>query len=133
MKTENQLTFIKALKAGFIAALIGAGINNIWTLIANALGATIPPGFAVAVTISSILPTTIGALLFFIAVRFIPNGKMVWIVLSVFFICVSFYPVFNTPQLPDGTVLDSTFPLLVGPMHIFSGFLAVWGIPRWSK
>jgi hypothetical protein len=45
---------------------------------------------------------------------------------------LSLFPVFNTPQLPDGTVPDNTFPLLAGPMHIISGILATWGIPRWS-
>lgn len=133
MSTENQITFSKALKAGLIAGLIGAGINNIWSFIAALLGATIPPAFAMAVTISSLLPVLIGAMLFFVFARYIPRGSLVWTVLSVAFILFSFYPVFNTPQLPDGTVVDSTFPLLVGPMHAFSGFLAVWGIPKWSK
>jgi len=133
MSTENQLTFLKALKGGAIAGLIGAGINNIWSLIANALGATIPPNFAIAVTMSSIFPVLIGAILYFVFVRFVPKGKAVWISLAIAFILFSFYPVFSNPQLPDGTILDDTFPLLVGPMHIFSGFLAVWGIPRWSK
>jgi hypothetical protein len=133
MSTENQLTFLKALKGGAIAGLIGAGLNNIWSLIANALGATIPSGFALAVTMSSIFPLLIGAILFFVFVRFVPKGKLVWIALSVAFILFSFYPVFSNPQLPDGTLMDETFPLLAGPMHVISGFLAVWGIPRWSK
>ena len=133
MSTENQLTFLKALKGGAIAGLIGAGLNNIWSLIANAIGATIPSGFALAVTMSSIFPLLIGAILFFVFVRFVPKGKLVWIALSVAFILFSFYPVFSNPQLPDGTVMDDTFPILAGPMHLISGFLAVWGIPRWSK
>jgi len=133
MFTENQLTFLKALKGGAIAGLIGAGLNNIWSLIANALGATIPSGFALAVTMSSIFPLLIGAILFFVFVRFVPKGKLVWIAFSVAFILFSFYPVFSNPQLPDGTLMDETFPLLAGPMHVISGFLAVWGIPRWSK
>jgi hypothetical protein len=131
--TTTNLTFVKALKGGAIAGLIGAGINSLWSLIANALGATIPAGFAIAVTISSIFPLLIGAILFFVFVRYVPKGTLAWIALSIAFVLLSFYPVFNTPQLPDGTVTDNTFPLLVGPMHLFSGFLAVWGIPRWSK
>lgn len=133
MSTENQLTFLKALKGGAIAGLIAAGLNNIWSLIANALGATIPSGFVLAVTMASIFPLLIGAIVFFIFVRFVPKGKSVWIALSVAFILFSFYPVFSNPQLPDGTVMDDTFPLLAGPMHLISGFLAIWGIPRWSK
>ena len=133
MSIESRLTFLKALKGGAIAGLIGAGINNMWSLIANALGATIPPGFTIAVIMSSIFPLLIGAVLFFVFVKYVPKGKLVWMALSIAFVIMSFYPVFNTTQLPDGTVIDDTFPLLVGPMHVISGFLAVWGIPRWSK
>jgi hypothetical protein len=133
MSEENQLTFLKALKGGTIAGLIGAGVNNCWSLIANMLGATIPSGFALAVIVSSVFPLLIGATLYFVFVRFLPKGKLVWLGLSIAFLLFSFYPVFSTPQLPDGTAMDDTFPLLAGPMHLISGFLAVWGIPRWSK
>lgn len=133
MSSENNLTFLKALKGGAVAGLIGAGLNNIWSLVASSLGTTIPPGFVLAVTMSSIFPVLIGAILFFVFVHFVPKGKPAWIGLAIAFTLFSFYPVFNTPQLPDGTELDDTFPLLVGPMHVISGFLAVWGIPRWSK
>lgn len=129
----NEITFVKALKAGAIAGLIGAGLNNIWSLIANALGATIPPGFALATTLSSILPVLVGAVIFYVLMKFVPKGYVIWLVVSIGFTLFSFYPVFNTPQLPDGTVLDDTFPLLAGPMHAISGFLAAWGIPKWAK
>lgn len=133
MSEQQQLTIVKALKAGAIAGLIGAGLNNIWSLIAGALGATIPAGFAIAVSMSSIVPLLIGSIIFFALMRFVKIGYTIWLVLGIGFTLFSFYPVFNTPQLPDGTVLDSTFPMLVGPMHVISGFLAVWGIPKWSK
>ena len=132
METQ-KLTVVQALKGGAIAGLIGAGLNNIWSLIAAALGATIPPGFAIAVTLSSFVPVLIGALIFFVLVRYVPKGTTIWYALSIGFTLLSFFPVFNTPQLPDGTLLDSTFPLLVGPMHAISGFLAAWGIPKWAR
>ena len=129
----KQRTFLQALKGGAIAGIIAAGLNNIWSLIANALGSTIPAGFIIAVTLSSIFPLMIGSIIYFALIRFVPKGNIIWIVFSVGFTLVSFFPVFNTLQLPDGTLLDSTFPLLVGPMHIISGFLAVWAIPKFSK
>ena len=132
METQKP-TITQALKGGAISGFIGAGLNNIWSLIANALGATIPPGFIIPVTFSSFIPVIIGALIFFALVRFAPNGKIIWYVVSIGFTLLSLFPVFNTPELPDGTKPDSTFPLLVGPMHIISGFLAAWGIPKWSK
>ena len=129
----QQPTIVQALKGGAIAGLIGAGLNNIWSLIAAALGATIPPGFAIAVTLSSFVPVLIGTLIFFVLVRYTPKGLTIWYVLSIAFTLLSFFPVFNTPQLPDGALLDSTFPLLAGPMHAISGFLAAWGIPKWAR
>ena len=132
METQN-ITFIKALKGGAIAGLIGAGLNNIWTLIANALGSTVPPGFVMAVTMASIFPLLIGAIIYFFLKKYTSKGTMIWLAVSIGFTLFSFFPVFNTTQLADGTVVDSTFPLLVGPMHAISGFLAIWGIPKWSK
>ncbi|MCX8491498.1 MAG: hypothetical protein ORN54_10565 [Cyclobacteriaceae bacterium] len=132
METQ-KLTIILAIKGGAIAGLIGVGLNNIWSLIAAALGTTIPPGFAIAVTLSSFVPVLIGALIFFVLVRYASKGKIIWYALSIGFMLFSFFPVFNTPQLPDGTLLDSTFPLLAGPMHVISGFLTAWGIPKWSR
>ncbi len=132
METQN-ITFLKALKGGAIAGLIGAGLNNIWTLIANALGSTVPPGFVMAVTMASIFPLLIGAVIYFFLKKYASKGTMIWLAVSIGFTLVSFFPVFNTTQLADGTVVDSTFPLLVGPMHAISGFLAIWGIPKWSK
>lgn len=130
---KQNITFLKALKGGAIAGLIGAGLNNIWTLIANALGATVPAGFTLAVTMSSIFPLLIAAIIYFFLIKYATKGKMIWLLVSIGFALLSFFPVFNTTQLQDGTLLDSTFPLLVGPMHAISGFLAVWGIPKWSK
>ncbi len=132
METQ-QLTIRQALKGGAIAGLISAGLNNIWTLIAGAIGATIPAGFFGPVTISSIFPLLIGSIIFFLMIKFLPKGNIFWLVLSIGFTLISFYPVFNTPALPDGTQLDDTFPLLVGPMHAISGLLAAWGIPKWAK
>jgi hypothetical protein len=130
---NNEINFGRVLKAGLIAGFIGAGLNNIWSLIAGALGATIPPAFAIAVTISSLLPVVVGSLLYFILVRYAPKGQLLFTVLGVGFLLFSFFPVFNNPQLPDGTLMDETFPMLVAPMHVFSGVLALYGIPKWSR
>lgn len=130
--SDNHLTLSRALRAGAMAGFLGAGLNNIWSLIASALGASIPPGFFMAVTISSILPALIGAILFFVLLRFVPQGKIVWLLTGVVITLASLYPAFTTTQLQDGTTVDDTFPLLVVPMHLFSGFLSIWGIPRWS-
>ena len=131
--STQEVTFLKAIKGGVIAGIIGAGANNLWSVVAAAMGATIPPNFILAITMSSIFPVLVGGMLFYLFVRFVPKGKMAWTILAAVFLMFSFFPVFSTPQLPDGTVVDDTFPLLVGPMHAISGLLAIWGIPRFSK
>lgn len=129
----NNITVTQALRGGTIAGLIGVGLNNIWSLVANALGATIPPGFALATTLSSLFPVVIGSVIYYLLVKFSSRGATIWLVVGIGFTLISFYPVFTTSRLPDGTRVDETFPLLAAPMHVMSGFLAVWGIPRWSK
>ena len=130
---KQNITFFRALKGGAIAGLIGAGLNNVWSLIANAMGATIPAGFAFAVTVFSIFPLLIGAVIYFLLQKYTSKGTVIWLALTIGFTLLSFFPVFNTSQLADGTILDSTFPLLAGPMHAISGFLGIWGIPKFSK
>ena len=130
---NTEINFGRVLKAGLIAAFIGIGLNNIWSVIAGAFGATIPPAFAISVTISSLLPVVFASLLYFVLARYLPNGQRVFTVIGVGFLLFSFFRIFNSPQLPDGTVLDSTFPLLVAPMHVFSGTIALYGIPKWSR
>lgn len=130
---NTEINFGRVLKAGLIAGFIGVGLNNIWSMIAGALGATIPPAFALAVTISSLLPVVIASLIYFLLARYLTKGPLVFTVLGVGFLFFSFFPIFNNPQLPDGSVMDDTFPLLVAPMHVFSGLLALYGIPKWSR
>ncbi len=129
---RNEVTFVSVLKAGGIAGIIGAGFNNLWSLVAYALGATIPAGFAIAIVFSSVLPVLVGSVVYFMLVKFIPRGRTVWIALGLGLLVASFYPVADPPPFQDGTLPDETFPLLVGPMHIISGGLALWGIPRWT-
>lgn len=130
---ENQtVRFQAVIKAGVIAGFFGMGINNIWSMIAALLGATIPPAFALAVTISSLLPVIVASLVYFLLVRFMTHGYRIYMIVGFVFLLASFGPVFTTRVLPDGTVLDATFPLLAAPMHVFSGILALYGIPKWS-
>ena len=116
-----------------MAGIIATGLNNLWTLVAKALGASIPAGFVFPVIISSLFPLVIGSVIYFFLVKYVSAGNAFWVGVCITVTLVSFFPVFDAPQLPDGTLLDSTFPLLVGPMHAISGFLALWAIPKFSK
>jgi hypothetical protein len=131
METQKP-TFARVLKAGTIAGFIGAGLNNIWSFIAQAMGSVPPPGFPVAVTISSVLLAIIGAILYFVLVKFLSKGQITWVIVSTLFAIVSCYGP-TQPVLPDGTPAPEGFALLAIPMHIISGIVAIWGIPKWSK
>lgn len=131
-QTLPSISFGRAVRAGFIAGLISAGLNNIWSLLAQALGAVAPPMFAFAVTVSSIMPTVIGAILFFALVKWTSKGQLIWMVIAVAFTLLSCIPTFGT-TLPDGNAAPERFTLLTLPMHLIAGAVAIWGIPKWSK
>lgn len=128
----TQPTFINALKGGAVAGFIGAGLNHIWSFIAQAMGSMPPPGFTVAVTVASVLPVVVGAVFYFVLARYVPKGALIWTVVGVVFMLASCYSP-TLPTLPDGTPAPPGFALLAIPMHLISGVVALWGIPRWSK
>jgi len=128
-----DIRFGRVMKAGAIAGFFGMGINNIWSMVAALLGATIPPAFALSVTVSSLLPAIVAALVYFVLARYLANGHRVFLAVGVVILLLSLIPIFSVAELPDGTVPDDTFPLLVAPMHVFSGVLALYGIPKWSS
>lgn len=130
---NSSLTFGKAMKAGLIAGLVSAALNNVWSLIAQALGSEAPAGFPIAVTISSILPTLIGAVLFFVLVKYLGKGELIFVIIAATFTLVSLIPTINTTEMPDGTVVGAGFTMLTLPMHLIAGAVAIWGIPRFSR
>jgi hypothetical protein len=130
---KSKVTFGKALKAGMVVGLIAAGLNNIWSFIAQMLGSEALVGFPIAVTVSSVFTMLVGAIIYFVFVKISPKGETVFIVIAVIFTLISLYPTFTTTQLQDGTPVGNGFTLLTLPMHIISGGLAVWGIPKFSK
>ena len=130
---SQQITFVKALKGGFITGMIAAGLNNLWSLVAQGLGSVPPPGFPVAVTMSSIFPIMVGSILYFILTKLSSKGYLIFVIFSIVFTGVSIYPTIALNQLPDGSPVGAGFTLLTLPMHLISGALAIWGIPRFSK
>ena len=129
----TDVTFLKAIRGGLIAGLIGAGLNNLWSLVAQALGSVTPPGFPIAVTMSSIFPLMIGAILYFLLVKFSDKGYLIFVLIAVVFTLFSLYPTILITEMPDGSPLGEGFTMLTLPMHLISGVLAVWGIPKFSK
>ncbi len=125
-------TFTQALKGGLISGVVAAPLNLTWNLIAPSLGSVPPPNFMIAVTVSSILPLLIGAVLYFLLVKYSKNGKMIFLAVSAIFTLVSLYGPMQ-PMMPDGTAAPQGFALLTIPMHLIAGAVAMWGIPKFSN
>ncbi|SHH96598.1 hypothetical protein SAMN04488109_6292 [Chryseolinea serpens] len=128
----TTLTFGKAVRAGGIAGLLAAGLNNIWSLLAQAMGSVPPPGFPFAVTVSSIFPLLVGAMLYFMLVRFFPKGALLYTAVAVLFLLLSLYPTLYYARL-DNMPPTKGFTLLTLPMHLIAGGLGIWGIPKFSR
>ena len=130
---NNQtISLLQTLKAGAISGFIGMGLNHIWSMIAQQLGSVAPEGFVMAVTISSIFPVLIAALVYYLMVKFLKNGQSVFVVLGSLFLLFSLYGPLQ-PIMPDGSPTPEGFALLTIPMHFISGITAMLGIIRWSK
>lgn len=127
------ITFVKALKGGIIAGLIGAALNSIWSFVAQSMGSVPPPGFPIAIIMSSIFPVLIGSVIFFFLAKYAAKGQLIFTIVGVVFTLISLYPTLTTTTLPDGTTVVEGFTLLTLPMHIISGAIAIWAIPKFSK
>lgn len=125
-------TFTQAIKGGLISGVVAAPLNLTWNLIAPSLGSVPPPNFMIAVAVSSILPLLIGAILYFLLVKYSKNGRMIFLVVSAVFTIVSLYGTIQ-PTMPDGTAAPQGFALLTIPMHLIAGAVAMWGIPKFSN
>jgi hypothetical protein len=130
--TTHSVTLIGAMKAGLIAGCITAVLNLVWYYIATAMGSVPPPAFIAPIIFSSIIPVLVGAALYYVLVRFTTKGKMIWIILATVFALVSLFPTFAT-SLPDGSPVPTGFTLLTLPMHLITGLVAIFIIPRFSR
>ncbi|MBL0742073.1 DUF6069 family protein [Chryseolinea lacunae] len=132
MNAATPVTFGKALRAGAIAGLLAAGLNNLWSLVAQALGSVPPPGFVFAVCVSSIFPLLVGGVFYFMLMKLFPKGALIFTVASCLFLLLSLYPTV-APPAPNGLTTTKGFTLLTLPMHLIAGALGIWGIPKFSK
>ncbi len=131
METQKP-TFTQALKGGLISGAIAAPLNLVWNFVAQSLGSMAPPNFIFGVIMSSLFPLLIGAILYFLLVKYSNIGKMIFLVVSGVFTLVSLYGPMQ-PVMPDGSTAQQGFPLLTIPMHLIAGGMAMWGIPKFSK
>jgi phosphotransferase system glucose/maltose/N-acetylglucosamine-specific IIC component len=124
---------IKTFLAGaLIAGVIGAILNNVYGLLYTSLtGVSVPHIIhAGSITMASILPVLIGGLVYFALSRFTAKATLIFVIIGIVFTLISFISPLQ-PQLPDGTPAPEGFAGLTLPMHIISGVVALWILPRY--
>ena len=103
-----------SLKPILLYTLIGLVTNVILFILLKAFG-IYPTDFYVEeaqgpiteihIAISSTLPTVIGALLAFLLNKFVPNGKLIFIVIAVLFTLISFAGPYGIKDASNGVIL----------------------------
>lgn len=129
MINASIITYKKVLRAALRGSLIASGINIAWLFslefILKITG--LPKGFPLAVVLSTIIPSILGALLYVIFVKNFKKGEVMFLVLAIGFTLLSLFPSFE-PMLPDGNPAPENFALLTVPMHFFAAVIGVFYI-----
>jgi hypothetical protein len=118
---KTKLNFTQIIKAGLLAAITAAIINALLFFIFQAVGVftddiEIQPGQALSVLpvlISSIMPSIVGALVFFLIEKFSQNGYKIFGIVSIVLLILSFLNPFL--MIPNVTVM---YGIILNIMHV---------------
>lgn len=123
------------LITGIIAGAIAGGINMVLFLAGQALGVpfeiAVPPDFQLnalnlqAIFIFSFVPGIVGAVLVWALNRFVPRGNMVFVVLAILFLLLSFAP---DLAMPDSVTPGTKISLML--MHVVAGGIITFMLSR---
>lgn len=132
----TKLNFKQVMMAGLTAAAISAIINAILFFIFKSLGWITDDIFVqpnqpltvVPVLISSILPTLIGAVVFFLLEKYTQNGFRIFSIITVVFALLSLAGPFKA--IPNVTTV---YALSLDSMHFVVPFILLYSIHRSKK
>lgn len=121
---KNKTTFKQSITAGLYAAIAAAIINALLFLIFRAVGVftdtiEIQPGQAlsiVPVLISSIMPSIIGSMVFFMIEKYSNNGYKFFSILTIILVVLSFMNPFL--KIPNITLMSG---IILNVMHVVVG------------
>lgn len=127
---NSKLNFKQSFTAGLMAAGVSVIINAALFFIFHAVGVItddvfVQPGQSltvVPVIISSILPTLIGAMVFFLFERFTKKGFTIFAAVSIILVLLSLVsPFMSVPNMPlgFGIVLDAMHFVVAGSLLYF--------------
>lgn len=129
---QSTSSYAHYLKAGLLTGIAAILLNNLWGLVAPSLGGAQLPEVinAVSISISSFITAMVAAGSLLISKKlFKSKGAAIYTVVAIVLALASLGPVF-TFKLPDGSPAPEGFALLTGPMHIISGALLAFLIPK---
>lgn len=119
---KNKVSFGSAVKAGLFAGLTATAINVILFFIFHATGVIsdtifIQPGqpmTVVPIIMSSLIPSVIASLVFFLFEKFTKNGYRIFMIVSIVLMLVTFInPFVGIPGVTTG------YALVLDLMHVF--------------
>ncbi|MBT3676626.1 MAG: hypothetical protein HOG39_08305, partial [Candidatus Marinimicrobia bacterium] len=138
METTNQTMtekpkFTRFLIGGLIAGVISAVLNNLYSVVYTSItGHSVSEIINIgSITGASIIPTIVGALLYFGLSRFTTKATLVFIIAGSLLAIISCAGAFGS-ELADGTPTPEGFAGLTVPMHLFAGLIAIIVIPKYT-
>ncbi len=130
---KTKLNFKQSIKAGLFAAITAAIVNALLFFIFQAVGVftndiEIQPGQALSVIpvlISSIMPSIVGSMVFFMIEKYSSNGFKIFGVLTLVLVLLSFLNPFL--KIPNITLMSG---IILNVMHIVVGGLLLYFIKK---
>jgi len=116
-----KVNFLSLLKIGLFAGLISAAVNALIFFIFHALGVFTDdiqvqpnqPLNAIAVIMSSVLPSLLGSVVLYLFLRFTKNGMRIFTIVSLILVVISFMNPFT--MIPNVTI---SYGVVLDVMHI---------------
>jgi len=130
---KTKLNFKQSIKAGLFAAITAAIVNALLFFIFQAVGVftndiETQPGQALSVIpvlISSIMPSIVGSMVFFMIEKYSSNGFKIFGVLTLVLVLLSFLNPFL--KIPNITLMSG---IILNVMHIVVGGLLLYFIKK---
>jgi len=131
--TTQTPQFIRYLKAGLLAGIASAIVNNIlYALLVVLGGHTWQPVVAVSVLVASFLPSLLASVVYFVLKRVIPTyARIILTVAVVAFVLISILPHLGIGAAPSEalSLLPAGFDIVTVPLHIVFGLAATVLMP----
>lgn len=129
---DDVSSILKYLKAGLIAGLVSAVLNNVIYFIMIAVGGyEWVPVITVSIMVASFLPNLLASVAYFILSRFTSRAWLIMTIGIAAFVLISVLPHLGIGPAPSPALaaLPEGFDLVTVPLHIVFGLAAIFLLP----